>query len=66
KLLSIDGSKSRFSRHAVVAHIRSLPTLANFAMTLLDRATISSQLPVPHLPNLEWKTRTLKLFTQAA
>ncbi|HEY6770576.1 MAG TPA: hypothetical protein VI386_38010, partial [Candidatus Sulfotelmatobacter sp.] len=47
KLLSIDGSKSRFSRHAVVAHIRSLPTLANFAMTLLDRATISSQLPVP-------------------
>ena len=39
KLLSIDGGKSRFSRHAVVAHIRSLPTLANFAMTLLDRAT---------------------------
>src|ERR1035438_9982864 len=35
KLLSIDGGKSRFSRHAVVAHIRSLPTLANSAMTLL-------------------------------
>ena len=50
KLLSIDGGKSRFSRHAVVAHIRSLPTLANFAMTLLDRATISSQLPDETFP----------------
>ncbi|HEY6765292.1 MAG TPA: alkaline phosphatase family protein, partial [Candidatus Sulfotelmatobacter sp.] len=30
---------------------RSLPTLANFAMTLLDRATISSQLPGCTLPS---------------
>ena len=45
KLLSIDRDKSRFSGQPLVAHIRSLPTLANFAMTLLDRATISSQLP---------------------
>jgi hypothetical protein len=37
KLISIDGGKSRFSRHAVVAHIRSLPTPANFAMALLAR-----------------------------
>lgn len=47
KLLSIDAGKSRFSGHAVVAHIHSLPTLANFAMPLLGRSTISSQLPVP-------------------
>jgi hypothetical protein len=44
-LLSIDRGKSRFSGHAVVAHIRSPPTLANFAMALLARQTISSQLP---------------------
>ena len=37
KLLSIDRGKSRFSRQAVVAHIRSLPTPVNFAMTLLAR-----------------------------
>ena len=45
KLLSIDRGKSRFSGHAVVAHIRSLPTPVNFAMTLLARNTISSRLP---------------------
>jgi hypothetical protein len=50
KLLSIDGGKSRFAGHAVVAHIRSLPTPANFAMTLWARETISSQLPVPEFP----------------
>jgi len=37
KLLSIDGGKSRFSWHAVVAHIRSLPALTNFAMASLGR-----------------------------
>ena len=47
QLLSIDSGKSRFSGHAVVAHIRSLPTPVNFAMTLLARYTISSRLPVP-------------------
>jgi len=52
KLLSIDRGKSRFSRHAVVAHIRSLRAMANFAMTLLDRVTISSQLPVPAFPRI--------------
>jgi hypothetical protein len=45
KLLSIDRGKSRFSGHAVVAHIRSLPMSANSAMTLLARYTISSRLP---------------------
>jgi hypothetical protein len=51
KLLSIDSGKSRFSGHAVVAHIRSLPTPVNFAMTLLARCTISSRLPVPVFPS---------------
>lgn len=34
KLLSIDGGKSRFCRHALLTHTRSLQTLANSAMTL--------------------------------
>ncbi|MGA8736881.1 MAG: hypothetical protein WB558_23395, partial [Terriglobales bacterium] len=42
-----DRDKSRFSGHAVVAHIRSLPTTVHFAITLLARYTISSRLPVP-------------------
>src|SRR6202035_1769898 len=50
KLLSIDRGESRFSRHTVVAHIRSLPTLANFAMALLAREPISSQLPDETFP----------------
>ena len=62
KLLSIDGGKSRFSRHAVVAHIRSLPTLANFATTLLDRATISSQLPDGTDPNSGREPRGIRLL----
>ncbi len=45
QLLSVDRGKSRFRWHAVVVHIRSLPRLANFAMALLGRKTISSQLP---------------------
>jgi hypothetical protein len=45
KLLSIDGGKSRFSRHAVVAHTRSLQILPHKAMPLLGRKTISSRLP---------------------
>jgi hypothetical protein len=47
KLLSIDGGKSRFSWHAVVAHIRSLKALTNFANGIVGSGeTISSQLPV--------------------
>jgi hypothetical protein len=53
-LLSMDRGKSRFSGHAVVAHIRSLPTPVNFAMTLLARYTISSQLPDGTDPILFW------------
>jgi hypothetical protein len=52
KLLSVDGGKSRFSGHALVAHLRSLPAPVNFAMTLLARYTISSQLPDGTDPNL--------------
>jgi len=55
KLLSIDGGKSRFGWHAMVAHIRSLPTPANFAMALLAQETISSQLPVPESPQTLWQ-----------
>jgi hypothetical protein len=47
--LSIDGSQSRFRRHAVVAHICSLQILPHNAMPLLGRKTISSQLPFPEL-----------------
>jgi hypothetical protein len=46
KLLSIDTGKSRFRRHAVVTHTRSLQILLSYAMASLDRTTISSQLPV--------------------
>jgi hypothetical protein len=49
-LLSIDSCKSRFSGHAVVAHIRSLQMPANFAMPCVGRLTISSQLPGPEFP----------------
>jgi len=49
KLLSIDRGKSRFSGHAVVAHIRSLPALTIFAMAWLGQLTISSHLPEPVL-----------------
>ena len=51
QLLSIDKRKSRFSGHAGVAHIRSLPAPPNFAMALLARQAISSQLPNGTFPN---------------
>jgi len=52
-LLSIDRGKSRFCKHAVVAHIRSLPALTIFAMAWLGQLTISSHLPVGGFPRFD-------------